>query len=227
MNDLFAANCNQKRDPAEFWAGLDIERLPKTATEAAKMGIKFFFTGEPCVHGHVVPKYTAGGRCVACARKSAAEQQGNEYKGNFKAARANIQRAIAAVSMKRTYEPTHPCKHGHMLRYVGSNNCVECHDLARIRRREKAKEVRLIKLYGIDFATRDAMAEAQQFKCEICHDDFTTDKPWHVDHCHRTGAVRALLCPQCNQGIGLLRDDPDLIRAAADYVEKHQLARVA
>lgn len=219
-SDLFASNDNV--DPSDFWSGLDLWKLPKTARIASDMGIKFFFTGEECRHGHVAPKYTAGGRCVACARIHSAVSQGNEYKGNFKAARANMQRAIAAVSMKRTYEPTRPCKHGHMLRYVGSNNCVECNDIARAKRREKAKEARLLKLYGIDFKRREEMASTQDYRCAICLADFTDNRTMHVDHCHSTGAVRGLLCSNCNQAIGLLQDNPEIIRSAADYVEFHK-----
>ncbi|KAB2348952.1 endonuclease VII domain-containing protein [Actinomadura rudentiformis] len=43
----------------------------------------------------------------------------------------------------------------------------------------------------------------------------------HVDHCHETGAVRGLLCPECNSGMGQLRDDPVTLRRAADYLEEH------
>lgn len=41
-----------------------------------------------------------------------------------------------------------------------------------------------------------------------------------VDHDHETGCLRGLLCEGCNRGIGLLRDDPDLLRRAADYIER-------
>lgn len=42
-----------------------------------------------------------------------------------------------------------------------------------------------------------------------------------VDHDHRSGRVRALLCARCNSAIGHLREDPNLARAVADYLERH------
>ncbi|MCP4994783.1 MAG: hypothetical protein GY934_13530 [Gammaproteobacteria bacterium] len=42
-----------------------------------------------------------------------------------------------------------------------------------------------------------------------------------VDHCHRTHAIRGLLCRTCNSGIGLLKDDPTIVAKAAAYLRKH------
>mgnify|MGYP001576209901 CR=1 FL=1 len=44
-------------------------------------------------------------------------------------------------------------------------------------------------------------------------------KTLHIDHNHTTGAVRGLLCTQCNVGVGMLKDSPAVLRAAANYLE--------
>lgn len=63
---------------------------------------------------------------------------------------------------------------------------------------------------------------AQGSKCAICQRVLRSRKSTHVDHCHETGVVRGLLCVRCNPGLGLFADDPELLRRAAAYVEKHQ-----
>jgi len=49
-----------------------------------------------------------------------------------------------------------------------------------------------------------------------------TDEELHIDHCHQTGKIRGLLYRRFNIGLGLFEDNPDLLRAAADYLEKHK-----
>ena len=61
------------------------------------------------------------------------------------------------------------------------------------------------------------MSEAQGGLCAICQ----VAPAAHVDHDHETGAVRALLCFNCNGGLGQFKDDPYLLHAAAYYVELH------
>ena len=61
------------------------------------------------------------------------------------------------------------------------------------------------------------MHAAQGGVCAICR----TAPAEHVDHDHATGAVRALLCFNCNGGLGQFRDDPSLLYVAAFYLENH------
>lgn len=74
--------------------------------------------------------------------------------------------------------------------------------------------------HGIREADYEALLAAQQGRCAICD----TSKPgrrsrFSIDHCHKTNEIRGLLCDACNLGIGSLRDDPALLRKAADYLE--------
>jgi len=68
--------------------------------------------------------------------------------------------------------------------------------------------------------------DEQGWKCAICKITPFKMREDHVsglnlDHCHTTGKARALLCHNCNRGIGLLQDSPEILRAAADYLDFH------
>ena len=79
-------------------------------------------------------------------------------------------------------------------------------------------------LYGITLEQHDALLESQGGVCAICGatPEQSAKGALAVDHCHTTGKVRGLLCGNCNVGIGQLRDDPKLVRRAAEYLERFQ-----
>ena len=82
--------------------------------------------------------------------------------------------------------------------------------------------------YGITEAQYEEFKAAQGHCCYLCGSPgFTIGKKNHteklaVDHCHATGVVRKLLCHNCNRALGLMKDNPELLRKAADYVEAYK-----
>lgn len=68
--------------------------------------------------------------------------------------------------------------------------------------------------YGIDDATVKALLRAQDGMCKICGCKPATD----IDHNHKTGQVRSLLYGDCNRGLGLFHENPDLLRSAVAYL---------
>lgn len=94
--------------------------------------------------------------------------------------------------------------------------------------REKSQGLQLKRHYGIGFDEYKQMFESQDGKCAICRGietrvDHRTKKVSRlaVDHDHKTGAIRGLLCHSCNNALGSFKDDRDLLRAAVAYLDLH------
>lgn len=81
-------------------------------------------------------------------------------------------------------------------------------------RRKRLQDVRT--RYGLSPEEYDALVELHGARCAACG----AGGVLAVDHCHRTGAVRGLLCGDCNLGLGRFHDDPVRLRAAAAYLER-------
>jgi hypothetical protein len=79
------------------------------------------------------------------------------------------------------------------------------------------------RMYNITLEDYEAMLTAQDNKCAICCEVFShkKDKLPHVDHCHQSGKVRAILCFTCNTALGKFRDSEKLLLSAVDYLRKY------
>jgi hypothetical protein len=121
------------------------------------------------------------------------------------------------------------------VRGVGRRWCsVQCRKAVR---KEKQAEYRvgpyqavggrrayeLKRFYGLSLDEYNAMLELQQWRCALCGEceNAKGRRMLCVDHCHKKGHVRKLLCVKCNTGLGNFLDDPALLRKAADYLETH------
>lgn len=67
----------------------------------------------------------------------------------------------------------------------------------------------------------ESIFDKQGRRCAICKSsDPYHAHGWNTDHCHKTKKVRFILCAHCNRGLGAFRDDPNLMRRAADMLEE-------
>lgn len=199
----------------------DFSKYPHSAIQARSLGEMYFYTGKRCSKGHLSLKYASSGNCVKCIEQRRGTVEINVSGKSTKRSAENQRRAEDAFSKGlTTYEPETPCKHGHSERYVGTNNCVKCNLEASNKRKEHAKWLRVKKEYGITKDDFFLMKKSQHSKCSICSTDLN-EKNTHIDHCHKTGKVRSLLCSRCNQAIGLLDEDLQKIQKAADYIRSH------
>lgn len=86
-------------------------------------------------------------------------------------------------------------------------------------RKERWRKNYLKTTYGITPEEVEAMRVEQGNRCAICQKEFSEKMPPCIDH-RKGSRVRALLCNTCNLTIGHAAEEPDVLRRAADYLEK-------
>lgn len=98
-------------------------------------------------------------------------------------------------------------------------------------RRDSYYAIRLKKLYGMTLDEYNAKYEAQHGLCAICNKPETKrDKRYGqitrlaVDHCHKTGKNRDLLCARCNTRAGGSDDEIPILQATINYIRRHSTA---
>lgn len=109
---------------------------------------------------------------------------------------------------------------------VGDGNAMSREERAaymreyRKRRPRNVRSTQLKKQYGITLSDWEEMFAEQGGKCAVCGQVEGAERYANlaVDHCHVHGHVRGLLCNSCNRGLGMFRDDPETLEAAAAYL---------
>lgn len=116
-----------------------------------------------------------------------------------------------------------------------SDHYNEVSRLWRIKNQERLREyqrIRNLRRNGLTVEAYESLLSAQGGVCAICKEP-PGEKSLHIDHDHTCcpydrwrgccgKCVRGLLCDRCNLGVGYFRDEPRLLRDAAEYVETHR-----
>lgn len=86
----------------------------------------------------------------------------------------------------------------------------------------RSKKYELKRNYGITLDEYNSILTKQNNSCAVCSthkDAFKRDLD--VDHCHKTGKVRGLLCVACNTALGLLKEDKERAIKLFQYLENN------
>lgn len=81
--------------------------------------------------------------------------------------------------------------------------------------------------YGITLEQKEQLFKAQGRVCAVCNSDNVgrsisgKDVKWPVDHDHKTGKVRGILCHNCNMALGNVKESIDTLKQLISYLEKH------
>ena len=87
--------------------------------------------------------------------------------------------------------------------------------------RLKERKNNLKRMFGMSIEEYEDKLVYQGGGCMICGLTCVSGKRLAVDHDHKTGKIRDLLCSNCNGGLGKFQDSPELLIEAADYLRRH------
>jgi hypothetical protein len=105
-------------------------------------------------------------------------------------------------------------------------DCIKAVPLTEERKekmRVYGREYHLQASYGLSKEEYNKQLVLQNHKCALCGMDEkeVVKEKLYVDHCHKTGNNRELLCHHCNAGLGLFRDSIFNLTKAIAYLDKH------
>lgn len=87
--------------------------------------------------------------------------------------------------------------------------------------RDRKRNLRLKKMFNITLEDYNLLRERQNFMCKICaKNEIELGKSLFIDHSHKTGKIRGLLCHKCNIVLGMSDDDSDTLQNAIKYLHE-------
>lgn len=161
-----------------------------------------------CSHCHRIlprsdfpPSYRAGGWCRACHNSTRRDKR-----AGLVPARVTDVCLVCGVDIR------------HMRRHAKccSGKCSS--EFWRMNNPEYQRNANLKSVYGITEEQFQKILVLQNMCCAICGTPRPKGNGWQVDHCHDTGKVRGILCPMCNQGLGMFKDNIKFLESAIRYL---------
>ena len=123
---------------------------------------------------------------------------------------------------KRTPATCHPDRENHSRGLCNSCARAKAYKYKKeqvsetqIKKDTQRKDYNLSIKYNIGIDDYNLILEVQDYKCMICKQI----KKLSVDHNHKTGQIRGLLCHNCNVGLGNFKDNCDYLKTAIEYLK--------
>ena len=159
---------------------------------ASEKGEKFY-QGKPCKKCGNTLRYTSMTGCVNCTKENSIKRFEN---GDVKEWVQKNREKVNASNRKRY-------------------NSLSSEEKRKRKRRQQ------ISLYGLTVEQYDAMLMEQNYVCAICNksEKSSTRGVLFIDHDHKTGKVRGLLCDTCNRGLGYFYDNKSFLHNAIEYLK--------
>lgn len=162
---------------------------------------------DSCSHRKCVEPVVAKGLCK------------KHYNAEYWRTRQGVPRPRPAVACKRCADRA--VAKGFCAKHYSANRyalLVKGRPLS-LRKKRSNRNCELRKRYGITLEQFEEMAAKQKGRCAVCRQPPRNKHGLCLDHCHRTGRVRGLLCAGCNTAIGVLERDKRWTAAALNYLK--------
>lgn len=107
-----------------------------------------------------------------------------------------------------------------------TSHCKDCYNSSRNRwlrnhymgHKDYYRDRQYRSKYGITLKDFEEMSLKQEHKCDICK---RFVKKLHIDHNHKTGKIRKLLCTNCNRGLGYAQEDIAVLENMIRYLKEN------